>query len=60
MTSETLDAILERCVTVRALMEAVQRRVLHRPGHQNATPAELLAKARQAITDIDALLKEDA
>jgi hypothetical protein len=56
MTPETFEAIVERCATVRVLMDGIQRQI--RPGYHNARPLELLAKAQHALDDILTLLKD--
>ena len=53
-----IQAILERATTVQVLMDALKRRVQGRPGHQNARPPELLAKAQRTLEDIAGLLAE--
>jgi len=59
MNSETLEAIIKQCAIAKLALDAMQRRCLGRPGHQNASPQELLTKARTALDDIDRLLRRD-
>jgi hypothetical protein len=53
-----IQGIIERATTVQVIMDALKRRVQGRPGHQNAKPPELLAKAQNALEDISYLLAE--
>lgn len=55
-----LETILERCITAKVLISAIERRATGKPGHQDATPEELLANVQRTLDDIAKLLKRGA